>query len=175
MPVTREQILKAIERLAREGKRPTLERIRAITGGSYSTISPVKKEWEDKQGGAAARPAGATPPEVAKLADEMWAAAQRSANDRLAAEREALAAMRNETEAERDEALALADRLDGELQKARQEVEAARADQMAAREQAARMEGQAETHRKRFDRLMARISRIDVRQIDANTKRPKRD
>lgn len=174
MPVTRDQILQAIERLVREGKRPTLERIRAITGGSYSTISPVKKAWEEKQGGSAAQPGGAAPPEVARLADEMWAAAQRIADDRLAAERASLAAMRNDTEAQRDEALALADRLDGELKKARREAEAARADQIAAREEAARLKGESETHRKRFDRLMARISKIEVREMDAKNARPKK-
>ena len=49
MAVSREQILEAADQIAAEGQRPTLDTVRKITGGSYSTISPVLNEWKAQQ------------------------------------------------------------------------------------------------------------------------------
>ncbi|HBH7866707.1 TPA: DNA-binding protein, partial [Vibrio parahaemolyticus] len=49
MAVTREQILDAANQIAAEGQTPTLETIRQITGGSFTTISPVLREWKAQQ------------------------------------------------------------------------------------------------------------------------------
>ena len=60
MAVTKEQILAAADQIAAEGQRPTLEAIRQITGGSYTTISPVLNEWKAKQTSTAAPTTGTT-------------------------------------------------------------------------------------------------------------------
>jgi colicin import membrane protein len=57
MAVTKEQIFSAADDLAAAGQRPTLEAIRQITGGSYTTISPALNEWKARQ---------ATPPRPAR-------------------------------------------------------------------------------------------------------------
>lgn len=49
MAASREQILEAADQIAAEGQRPTLDAVRKITGGSYSTISPVLNEWKAQQ------------------------------------------------------------------------------------------------------------------------------
>ena len=54
MAVTKEQIFSAADELAASGQRPTLEAIRQITGGSYTTISPALNEWKARQVTAAA-------------------------------------------------------------------------------------------------------------------------
>ena len=54
MAVTKEQIFSAADELAASGQRPTLEAIRKITGGSYTTISPALNEWKARQVTAAA-------------------------------------------------------------------------------------------------------------------------
>ena len=49
MAVTKEQILAAADQIAAAGERPTLEAVRQIVGGSYTTISPVLNEWKARQ------------------------------------------------------------------------------------------------------------------------------
>ena len=77
MAVTKAQIFAAADALAAEGKRPTLESIRQITGGSYSTISPALNEWRARQAAKASPIREAAPQAVAdrmaEVGAEIWA------------------------------------------------------------------------------------------------------
>lgn len=92
MAVTKEQIFSAADNLAAAGQKPTLEAIRQITGGSYTTISPALNEWKARQATAAAplrEPAPqAVADRVAELGSDLWTIALDLANARLAVERE---------------------------------------------------------------------------------------
>ena len=110
MAVTKEQIFAAADALAAEGKRPTLESIRQITGGSYSTISPALNEWRARQAAKASPIREAAPQAVAdrmaEVGAEVWSIALELANARLAAEREALDKARGELDDEGQKRLA---------------------------------------------------------------------
>ena len=70
MAVTKEQIIAAADQIAAAGERPTLEAVRQIVGGSYTTISPVLNEWKARQKEATAplrEPAEILPPVLAPL------------------------------------------------------------------------------------------------------------
>ena len=102
MAVTKEQIFSAADELAAAGQRPTLEAIRQITGGSYTTISPALNEWKARQATAAAplrEPAPqAVTDRLAELGGDLWTIALDLANARLASIEAAEAAARGETD-----------------------------------------------------------------------------
>lgn len=137
MAVTKEQILAAADQIAAEGQRPTLEAIRQITGGSYTTISPVLNEWKAKQASAAAPIREPAPQAVAdRLAEvgaEVWSIALELANARLASEREALEKARADLEADRVEATELADRLAAQVEELQSRLASIEAAEQAAR------------------------------------------
>jgi hypothetical protein len=116
------------------------------SGGSYTTIVPLLREWKAAQSRVDDAPLPGEPvPEsiatrMAESGREVWRAALDLANSRLQAEREALEKARTEIERERDEAVALADRMAEKRDSARAEVQrltievaALRADLAAAR------------------------------------------
>ena len=120
MAVTKEQILSAADELAAAGQKPTLEAIRQITGGSYTTISPALNEWKARQA-TAAQPLREPAPQavadrLAEVGAEVWGIALELANARLASEREALEKARTDLEADRAEATELADRLAAQVE-----------------------------------------------------------
>ena len=122
MAVTKEQIFSAADDLAAAGQKPTLEAIRQITGGSYTTISPALNEWKARQA-AQATPLREPAPQavadrLAEVGAEVWSIALELANARLAAEREALDKARADLEADRAEATELADRLAAQVERA---------------------------------------------------------
>lgn len=140
MAVTKEQIFAAADALAAEGKRPTLESIRQITGGSYSTISPALNEWRARQAAKASPIREAAPQAVAdrmaEVGAEVWSIALELANARLAAEREALDKARGELEDERNEATELADRLAAQVEELQSRLASIEAAEQAARTEA---------------------------------------
>jgi chromosome segregation ATPase len=135
MAVTKEQVFEAADRLAAEGKKPTLENVRGITGGSYSTISPALNEWKARQAAGSAPLREPVPQSVqdrlAEVGQEVWAAALDLANARLETEREALQAAREEMQAERAEALETADKLAEKVEKLTAELSQTRASAQA--------------------------------------------
>lgn len=185
MAVSKEQIFKAADQLADDGKRPTLEGVRAITGGSYTTISPALNEWKAQRVAANAPLKDPAPQAVSdKLSSvgaEIWTTALELANDRLATEREALEKARRELEADRDEATGLADNLaekvetlqaeckdlearvasllslESQLKELKAELVQSRQEAMQAREEAARLAGQLEGSKEQVDALLSRL------------------
>jgi chromosome segregation ATPase len=140
MAISREQVFKVADELAAAGQRPTLQAIRHKIGGSYSTLSPLLREWKAAKASADAPLQEPVPGSISgrleDFAAEIWRVALELADSRLAAEREALEQTRKELESERDESVQLADSLAGELDAARAELDAARAEIAGLRERA---------------------------------------
>lgn len=146
MAVTKEQIFEAADQLAAAGQRPTLEAIRQITGGSYTTISPALNEWKARQAAQATSLREPAPQAVAdRLAEvgaEVWSIALELANARLAAEREALDKARADLEADRAEATELADRLAAQVEELQSRLASIEAAEQAARIEADELRNQ---------------------------------
>ena len=177
MAVTKEQILAAADQIAAAGERPTLEAVRQIVGGSYTTISPVLNEWKARQKEAAAPLREPAPQAVGdrltEVGADIWAMALGLANSRLAAERESLEKARADMEAAQAEAAELADKLAGEVdalqsrlasieaaeQAARTEADELRAKLTAAQEQAHTAEARAVEIERRAGELRTELDR----------------
>jgi chromosome segregation ATPase len=170
MAVTREQILAAADQIAAAGQRPTLSAIRQITGGSYTTISPVLADWKAKQavGSAPARePApSAVTDRLTEVAAEVWALAVEMANARLASEREALDKVRVDLEASQAEATELADKLTAELESLNTRLGSADADLAAARAEVGALREQVAGLNERAHAAEARAVEIERRAGD---------
>ena len=141
MAITKEQIFAVADDLDAAGQNPTLANVRKqLGGGSFTTISEAMNEWRARKASQAApirEPAPASITEkLAELGGDLWAVALDMANNRLAAEREALEAVRQETEAARQEAAELADQLTVELDEAKGRIAALEAAEATAKGEA---------------------------------------
>ncbi|MDT9670622.1 KfrA, partial [Klebsiella pneumoniae] len=146
MAISKEQIFAVADELDAAGQNPTLANVRKQLGsGSFTTISEAMNEWRARKASQAApirEPAPqAITDKLAELGGDLWAVALEMANNRLAAEREALEAVRQETEAARQEAAELADQLTGELDEAKARVAALEAVEAAAKGEADELRG----------------------------------
>ena len=167
MAITKARVWQAADRFRAAGQRPTLEAVRAAVGGSYTTLSPLLRQWKERQ--AARRTAAVAPPaalseRVTETGEALWAAALRMATERLAGERAELERQQARWETEKTEAIALADSLSAELDAARRELEAARAGRdrarrrvTRAREEVARLSGALESRQEVLAALLARL------------------
>jgi hypothetical protein len=72
MAVTKEQVFAAADQISVAGQRPTLEAVRKITGGSYTTISPALNEWKARQATTAAPLREPAPPGGGRPAGRGW-------------------------------------------------------------------------------------------------------
>jgi DNA repair exonuclease SbcCD ATPase subunit len=103
-----EKVFTVCERLSKSGIKPTAERVRNELGsGSFTTISPIIKQWRESQ--VKTEPIEEIPPEAIKAVHQATAVIWAIANDHQA---EAINAIKQEytrheqeTNAERDEAL----------------------------------------------------------------------
>ncbi|GKS73288.1 DNA-binding protein [Acidovorax sp. SUPP950] len=174
--ITEKLILQACDDLAKEGVRVTNESVRtrlalmtSTKGGSYATIGPVVRAWNERRKTAAAASGAREPaPQIVldKLhawSSDLWAAALKLADDRLAAERDALDRARAELEGEAAEALDLAERREAERDEARRAA-AAESDQLRASLRAAQAE--AGDQAARAAAAEARATEIAVRVED---------
>lgn len=190
--ITEKLIIQACEDLASEGIRATNESVRTrlalmtgTKGGSYATIGPVVRAWNEQRKSAAAA-GGAREPAPQVLMDklrvwsaDLWAAALKLADDRLAAEREGLDRARAELEREAAEALDLAERREAERDEARRaaatEAEqlrgalaAAQADAGEQASRAAAAEARATEIAVRVEDLQARLCNEEARHKSAS-------
>lgn len=149
--ITFEAVTQAADHLVEQGERPTLAKVRTLLGGgSYTTISPLLKQWRDSQAVEAAT-APITDPAPEEITSEfeamfsrVWQTAMGLANARLAAEREALEQTRLALEAERDEAAELADLVNADLEKVTGERDAVQQALEAVKTQLAESQQQAQ-------------------------------
>ncbi len=109
MALTTQDIHASAAALAEQGIKPTLAEVRkALGGGSFTTISEAMKSWrqdhqEEEQLKQVELPSGITE-RLQSLGADMWQTAINIANERLTAEREALAVAQTKAQAETDEA-----------------------------------------------------------------------
>jgi chromosome segregation ATPase len=167
MAVTREQIHAAADQIAAAGQRPTLEAVRQVTGGSYTTISPALNEWKAKQAAGNVPLREPAPAAVAdrltEVAAEVWALAVELANARLASEREALDKVRADLEAAQAEATELADKLAGEVEVLNTRLVSVDADLVAARAEVGALRDQVAGLHERAHPAEARAVEIERR------------
>lgn len=173
MAVTKEQILSAADELAAAGQKPTLEAIRQITGGSYTTISPALNEWKARQA-TAAQPLREPAPQavadrLAEVGAEVWGIALELANARLASEREALEKARADLEADRAEATELADRLAAQVEELQSRLASIEAAEAAARGEADALRDELATMRERAATAEARAGELRTELDHAHT------
>jgi len=173
MAVTKEQILSAADELAAAGQKPTLEAIRQITGGSYTTISPALNEWKARQA-TAAQPLREPAPQavadrLAEVGAEVWGIALELANARLASEREALEKARADLEADRAEATELADRLAAQVEELQSRLASIEAAEAAARGEADALRDELAAMRERAATAEARAGELRTELDHAHT------
>jgi len=151
MAITKEQIFAIADELDNAGQKTTLAVVRKhLGGGSFTTIHEAMAEWRARKARKANPLRESAPAEITdrltELGVDVWAAAMNMANNRLAADREALEVARKEAEATHQEAVELADQLTLELEAVKAKVvrlesaAAAMSDQLAAASQQAAVE-----------------------------------
>jgi len=167
MAVTKEQVFAAADQISAAGQRPTLEAVRKITGGSYTTISPALNEWKARQAATASPLREPAPQAVAdRLAEvgvELWAIALELANARLSSEREALEKVRADMEAAQAEATELADRLTAQVEEQQARLASIEAAEQAARAEVVELCGQLTVAREQAHTAEARAVEIERR------------
>lgn len=123
---TLDQIHAAAESLAADGKKPTLAAVRAMVGGSYSTLSPALARWRAQQDQTSTSPTitDSVPPVVSQsllvAAATAWREAQSLAQAQIDAERDQLALARAQADDQVSDALAAADASAADADAARQ-------------------------------------------------------
>ncbi|ENE1342857.1 DNA-binding protein [Salmonella enterica] len=120
MAISKADVVKACNELSVQGKNITLDAVRAITGGSFSTISPLVKEWKAEQSGVnTALESGIArtdvPERLTELLNTLWTAALATASDKMDAERQLLNDYKTELEDERHDLIYASDRIACEL------------------------------------------------------------
>ncbi|EFT4507748.1 hypothetical protein H2549_001283 [Salmonella enterica subsp. enterica serovar Stanley] len=120
MAVSKADVVNACNELYAQGKNVTLDAVRAVTGGSFSTISPLVKEWKAEQSGVNASLESSVartdvPAKLTELLNTLWAAAMATASQKMEAERQLLNDYKTELENERSDVMFAADRVSAEL------------------------------------------------------------
>jgi chromosome segregation ATPase len=163
---SREKVFAAAQQLEDAGKNPTMDGIRELIGGSFTTISPLLKEWKLRkveQAKLAPLPALVSERLQAMGAD-LWSAAIATANGALAAERERLTESLAEMEGERDEAIRLADGLTQEVSELRERLTEAAAKEALVIEREQRMQEQADRSARDAQVAQARVDEMQRSQ-----------
>ena len=114
--MTREAIFAAADDIAASGETPTLEGVRQIVGGSFTTLGPALRKWREQQAAVAAAPPSEEIPELVQkqlqeLGKRLWAEVAEQSRQKVQAERDALQRERQEMQAAQAEIGATADRL----------------------------------------------------------------
>lgn len=109
MALTTQDIHATADALAEQGIKPTLAEVRkSLGGGSFTTISEAMKSWRQEQQTEQQLQRVDLPNSINErlqsLGADVWQSAINIANERLTAEREALAVAQNKAQAEIDEA-----------------------------------------------------------------------
>ncbi|EHT7092846.1 DNA-binding protein [Salmonella enterica] len=120
MAISKTDVFDACNMIYSVGQNVTLDAVRAITGGSFSTISPLVKEWKAEQSGVnASLESGIArtdvPEKLTELLNTLWTAALATASQKLEAERQLLNDYKTELENERHDLIYASDRIACEL------------------------------------------------------------
>ncbi|ELD4018404.1 DNA-binding protein [Salmonella enterica] len=120
MAISKTDVFDACNMIYCAGQNVTLDAVRAITGGSFSTISPLVKEWKAEQSGVnASLESGIArtdvPEKLTDLLNTLWSAALATASQKMDAERQLLNDYKTEIENERHDLIYASDRIACEL------------------------------------------------------------
>lgn len=120
MATSKADVFNACNELYAKAEKVTLDAVRAITGGSFSTISPLVKEWKAEQLGVNASLESSVartdvPEKLTELLNTLWSAAMATASQKLETERQLLNDYKTELENERSDVMFAADRVSAEL------------------------------------------------------------
>ncbi|HCL4784709.1 TPA: DNA-binding protein [Salmonella enterica] len=120
MAISKTDVVKACNELSVQGKNITLDAVRAITGGSFSTISPLVKEWKAEQSGVNASLESSVartdvPAKLTELLNTLWNSAMAAASEKMETERQLLNDYKTELENERHDLIYASDRIACEL------------------------------------------------------------
>lgn len=162
MALSIEDIHAAADRLMEAGQQPTLAAVRAVLGGgSFTTISEAMKTWRARQKAQEAQQVQvpqAVMERLSALAADLWRTATAAADERIAAERQALDLARAEMEQAQLGAAELADQLTAELNAARGQVEKMQAEVAALREQLTQAQLEATAKAAALEQSQARVA-----------------
>ena len=116
------RIIEICDKLAEQGIKPTLEKVRTeLGGGSFSTINPVLKQWKESRESNDSPVTIELPNEITaiglKAAGMIWKAANDQCNDLVKAIRHEADQLTEQAHNERDEALGEIQRLESENQR----------------------------------------------------------
>ncbi|EDM3691510.1 hypothetical protein CSM81_18485 [Salmonella enterica subsp. enterica serovar Infantis] len=120
MAISKTDVFDACNMIYCAGQNVTLDAVRAVTGGSFSTISPLVKEWKAEQSGVNTTLESGiartdVPERLTELLNTMWTAALATASSKMDAERQLLNDYKTELENERSDVMFAADRVSAEL------------------------------------------------------------
>ena len=129
MAITQEQVYSAADAIAATGKTATVAAVRASLGaGSFSTITPILREWTEAQAlpTVAASPAAPAPSAVidclTAIAPQVWAIAAQAANEHLVTERSAMDLQRTELLAALADSTATGEIIAEDLETAKEQI-----------------------------------------------------
>ncbi len=117
MSVSKQNVFDACNELSATNKSVTVAAVREITGGSFTTLAPLVKEWKLQASGAGelAVAAESVPAKFTEIVSGLWSSAVELANQRLESERRLLDDLRKQLDAERAELLASCDALASQI------------------------------------------------------------
>lgn len=120
MAISKTDVFDACNMIYSAGQNVTLDAVRAITGGSFSTISPLVKEWKAEQSGVnASLESGIArtdvPAKLTELLNTLWTSAMEAASEKMETERQLLNDYKTELENERHDLIYASDRIGCEL------------------------------------------------------------
>jgi len=163
----------AADSIAAAGRQPTIVGVRAITGGSFSTLTPMMQAWRAAQAAQSVDAVGvgdgvpsAVTDRLAALGRDVWAVAMATAQHRFDAERVAVTVEREQERVIIADVMAAADLLAAELEAEKM------AGERAAADAAHRIGGlEAENRGLRDDLAVARIELAGARATVAALER----
>lgn len=87
MAISKSDVFDACNMIYNAGQNVTLDAVRAITGGSFSTISPMVKEWKAEQSGVNASLESSVartdvPAKLTELLNTLWNSAMAAASEK---------------------------------------------------------------------------------------------
>ncbi|EBR3741485.1 hypothetical protein B7808_12090 [Salmonella enterica] len=120
MAISKTDVFDACNMIYSAGQNVTLDAVRAITGGSFSTISPMVKEWKAEQSGVNASLESSVartdvPAKLTELLNTLWNSAMAAASEKMETERQLLNDYKTELENERHDLIYASDRIACEL------------------------------------------------------------
>lgn len=164
--ITRDEVFNAATALQEEGIAPTVQTVRDRLGsGSYSTISSHLAAWKAENTAQAAADIPPVPDKVEAAFKTLWAAASRSAQQSVEADRQVLEAMRRELDKERHEMRAEIRNLEDALEIATAKQEQCAEQLMAVQEESASKDEELMNFRLEITRLTERTSGVESQLV----------